>query len=576
MSKLRYTLLASITAISLMLMSCGGLNTMLKEAPNVTYKVTPGVLELHGDSVEITITGQYPPKFFNKKAVMDVTPVIKWEGGEYAFRTEKLQGEQVEANAKIISYETGGTFTYTDKIAYTPEMAKSELVVRAKASIKESVIDLPEYKLADGVITTPLLVQEIAQTITAADQFKRTEELRKEAQIMYLINQANIRGGELSKGEVKMLRDFIATAKSEESHAFAGVSISSYASPDGSISLNERLSKNRDQAARAFISKELTKVEEAKSSDFVKSEVTSEDWEGFKRLVQASNINDKELIIRVLEMYSDPVVREKEIKNISMAYNELRESILPQLRRSRLTVNVNVEGKTDSLLLAIGADETAVDTMTIEEFLKAATLTIDDYAKKETILKNAAARHPQEWRAFNNLGVLYFDMAKYDNALEVLQKADEISEGSSMVKNNIGAAYFMKGDRAKAKEYYDLAAGAGRQVSYNQAVLKIKEGDYKLAVELLGSTPSFNASLAKLLVGDTNGAMKAIQDADNQDAAITFYLKAVIGARTANQDLMIANLRTACEKDPALKAKASKDMDFAKYFEDAAFKAIVL
>jgi len=576
MSKLRFSLLASITALSVLLTSCGGLNTMLKDAPQVTYKVTPGVLEMHGDSVEITITGQYPPKFFNKKAVMEVTPVLRWEGGEYAFRTEKLQGELVEANAKIISFETGGNFTYTDKIAYTEEMAKSELVLVSKASIKETVVDFPEYKLADGVIATPLLVHQDAKTISAIDQFKRKIETSQEAQILYLINQANLRGTELKKDEVKLLQDFIETAKNEENQEFVGVNISSYASPDGPEDLNTRLAGKRSKTAESFVNKQLKKVDEAKADGFIQRQETSEDWEGFKKLVQSSSMEDKDLVIRVLEMNSDPTVREKEIKNIAQAYKELKESVLPQLRRSKFSVKVNVVGKSDSLLLAIGSDANATDTLNIEEFLKAATLTLDDYAKKETILKNATARHPEEWRAYNNLGVVYVKANKLDEAIEAFNKADELSEGKSMVKNNLGVVYFLKEDQSKAAEYYDLAAGAGKQVSYNQGVIKIKEGDYGRAVELFGSSESFNAALAKLLNGDANGALKTISEVADTEDALVYYLKAIIGARTANTDLLFSNLKTAVTKDANLKAKARKDMEFAKYFDDDTFKSIVM
>lgn len=575
MSKLRISFFTSLTAFAVLMISCGGLNTMLKEAPQVTYKVTPGVLEMHGDSVQITITGQYPPKFFNKKAVMDVTPVLKWEGGEYAFRTEKLQGEQVEANAKIISFETGGNFTYTDKIAYMPEMVQSSLVIRSTASVKDNSIDLPEYKLADGVITTPSLVHDRAETIVATDQFERTKAISQEAQVLYLINQAELRGAELKKDDVKLLKEFIATAKSQKAYEFTGIKISSYASPDGPEEVNEKLAGKRSSAASKFATSEIGKIAGAKASDFVTTEKTAEDWDGFKKMVLASDIADKDIIIRVLEMNSDPIVREKEIKNIAKAYSELKEQVLPKLRRSKFAVTVNIVGKSDSVLLSTGLSADTTSPMDIEEYLKAATLT-EDFAKQETILKNATSRYPEEWRAFNNLGVVYMNTDKYDNALEEFKKADELSEGNSMVKNNIGAAYFLKGEKDKAVEYYDLATGAGKQVSNNQAVLKIKSGDYLKAVELYGSSETFNAALAQLLNGDANRALKTLNDVKDVEDPLLYYLKAIIGARSANSDLLMTNLRTAVDKDASLKAKAKTDIEFAKYFEDETFKSIVM
>jgi len=574
MKKLQLFKLIALSVAASVLIGCGGLNTMLKNAPTVTYSVSPTMLEMHGDSVEITVTGQYPAKFFNKKAVMEATPVLKWEGGEKVFRTEKLQGELVEDNGKIIAFETGGSFTYTDKIPYADEMAKSELVIRVKAMIKDKSVDFPEQKLGDGVIATPKLVHIDPKAINAMNQFKRTIPMSEEADIHYTINQATIKSSELKEEDIKKLKDFIETSKSDDAFKFKGIAIASYASPDGKEDLNEKLANKRGTSAEGYIKKELRKVDEVKQDGFINANATAEDWDGFKQLVNASSLDDKELILKVLDRVVDPVEREREIKALSQAYKKLAEDVLPRLRRSKLVVNVDKEGKSDSLLIVIGQDAAATDTLTIEEFLKAATVA-PSLEIQEAILKNAVARHPGEWRAVNNLGNTQIKLGKLAEAKASFEKADEISGGNTIAKNNLGVVAFLEGDEEKANEYFEVATGAGNEVNYNNGILKIKEGDYAKAVQLFGSTASFNAALAKLLNGDVNGALKTLNDAGATEDPLAYYLKAIIGARTSNTDLLYSNLRTAVTKDATLATKAKTDMEFVKFFEDDSFKTIV-
>lgn len=544
---------------------------MLKNAPQVTYSCTPNPLEMHADSVQVTIKGQYPPKFFNKKAVMEVTPVLKYEGGEKAFAVQKLQGEAVEANATIIAYEAGGTFSYTSKILYTDELAKSDLVIKSKASVKDKAIDLPEYKIGTGVIATAKLVHNEVQTIKAVDQFKRRIPESREAALLFLVNQSKVRKEEAKKSEIKALSSYLDSVNKSTNLELVGVELSAYASPDGPENINTKLSEDRGTAADKFYKETFKKNEEALKAALT-TKATSEDWEGFKTLMQASDLEDKELILRVLDMNSDPVVREKEIKNIAKAYKKIAKEILPQLRRSRFNLNVDKVGKSDSLLLAVGQIDTV--QMDIEEYIKAASLT-EDATIQEKILNNAVKYYPQEWRSYNNLGYAQITLNKLDEALTNFQKADELSGGQKMTKCNIGAVYQLKGDQAKAVEFYELAVGAGKEVNFNMGAIKIKEGKYQEAVDNFGTTPCFNAALAKLLNGDTSGALNTITAVDTPNDPLSFYLKAIIGARTANNDLLFTNLKTAVSKDATLAAKAKKDMEFAKYFEDTTFKSIV-
>lgn len=555
-----------------LLSSCGGLNTMLKEAPTVTYSCTPNPLEMHADSVQITIKGQYPPKYFNKKAVMEVVPVLKYEGGEKLFQSQKLQGEAVEASAKIIPFEAGGEFSYSTKVAYADEMSKSELVLRVKATVKDKSIDLPEYNVATGVIATAKLIQTDVQTIKAVDQFKRRiPESRETAALIYLINQSKVRKEEMKKDEVKKMVAYLDSIDKAQDLELVGIDLTAYASPDGPETINEKLSSERGVSANKFFAETVKKNAEA-SKATVNVKNTAEDWDGFKAMLQNSSLEDKELILRVLELNSDPVVREKEIKNIAKAYKKLAKDVLPKLRRSKFVVNLDKVGKSDSALLAMGTVDTLV--LDIEEYLKSASLT-EDFATQEKILNNAVKNFPQEWRAYNNLGYAQLKQQNVDGALASFQKAEELASDQKMVKNNIGACYQTKGDLVKAQQYYDLAAGAGKEVNFNQGAIRIKEGKYQEAVDMFGTTACFNAALAKLMNGDTNGALNTMTEAENPNNALGYYLKAIIGARTANTDLLFTNLKTAVSKDATLGAKAKKDMEFAKFFEDATFKSIV-
>ena len=385
MKNLRFIKLAVYGAVALFLAGCNGLSTMLKKAPTVTYSCTPNPLEMHGDSVAVTIKGTFPANFFNKKATMTLTPVLVYEGGEKAYPAQVLQGEAVEANGTIISYVSGGSFEYKKKIAYTDEMAKSELVLRAKATVKTKSIDLPEYKLAKGVMATSKLVHADAKTIKAIDQFKYRIPESREAAIKFLVNQSKVRKEETKKKEIKTLTSYVDSVNKDKNKEVAGVNIDAYASPDGPEALNAQLSNDRGTSAQKFYGEAFKKNNKAAKAT-VNAVGKSEDWDGFKNLMANSTIEDKEMIIRVLEMNSDPVVREKEIKNIAKAYKKISKTILPELRRSKMIINVDKLGKSDSLLLALGVVDTV--KLDIEEYLKAASLTKDN-AVQVTILNNA-------------------------------------------------------------------------------------------------------------------------------------------------------------------------------------------
>ena len=552
--------------------SCSGLNKMKKDAGNIKYEVTPKVLEAHNGTVNVTIKGTFPEKYFNKKATLTVTPVLTYAGGETAFdKVQVLQGEKVQANNKVITY-TGGDFTYTSAIPYKDAMKMSELMLRATAAMGSKTIDFDPFKLADGVIATSTLVDFSARPIMMKDNFVRIIPEAKTASINYVINRSDIRSSELKKDEIKLLREFINQANADPNRLLKGTVISSYASPDGKLSLNEKLSVNRGNSADKFIKKEFQKIEAAKTDGFFSSLTTPEDWEGFRTEVENSTIPDKELILRVLSMYSDPEVREKEIRNMSVAFEALKTDILPKLRRSKMTVNVDVIGRSDEQILAQMRSEPGV--LSMEEMLYSGTLTSDNNEKLK-FYQAAAAAFPKCIRAHNNVGYVLLALNRPDEAIVALEMAKAL-QNNDVVKNNLGMAYLIKGDLAKAEEQFNSMTAATDESRSGLGAIAITRGEYDKAVNLLGTVPCFNLALAQLLKGDVSRAkatLDAIQGAGPSGKAA--YLKAVVGARLDDKNYMIDGLREAINANGTWKEYAKTDLELAKFFADDTFKSVV-
>jgi Flp pilus assembly protein TadD len=583
MKKVNVNILASFALAALLLSSCGGLNKMVKMAAEVKYEVTPKVLEMHGDSVEAILKVSFPIKYFQKKAILEITPVLKYDGGEQAFKSLTLQGESVQANNQVVSFTSGGTYSVSSKIAFVEGMRKGTLVARVKATLDKSTGELPEVKLADGTMATALLLEKDAMPIAADDKFVRITTESKDATINFVINQATILGKELKKEEIKALQDFVAASATQENVEFKGVEISAYASPDGPETLNTKLSENRLKNSEKYFARELkkSKVAGTEEESFILAKATPEDWDGFKKLMQESDIQDKELILRVLSMYSDPVVREKEIKNIAAAYEVIAKDILPQLRRSKLTVNIAIIGYSDDELKELAVSNP--DTLKVEELMYAASL-VSDLNTKLSIYQKVAGNFADDWRGHNNVGYIYLKQGKLAEAKAALEEAKKLDASNTIVLNNLGVVAHIEGDLKAAQEFYNAAAGAGNQVSYNQALLAAKKGAYENALNLFVSSKfnTFNFALIKMLnysltknTDTFDAALGILSKVENQDAANTYYLKAILGARKQDSDLLFNNLRTAIEKDASLKAYAKSDIEFAQYANDGTYKSIV-
>ena len=531
------------------------------------FTVTPQVLEAVGGKVPATINGKFPEKYFNKKAVVEVTPVLKWNGGEAKGQPATFQGEKVEGNDQTISYKMGGSYTMKTSFDYVPEMAKSELYLEFKATIGKKVVTIPAVKIADGVISTSELVNNTlgnANPALGEDAFQRIIKEKHDANIMFLIQQANIRSSELKTA--KEFNKEVANVNEAANKKISNIEVSAYASPDGGVSLNTTLAENRESNTTKMLSKDLKK---AKIDAPIDAKYTAQDWEGFQELVSKSNIQDKELILRVLSMYQDPAQREQEIKNISSVYKTLADEILPQLRRSRLTLNYEIIGKSDEEIAKLASSNPS--ELNVEELLYAATLT-NDPAKQEAIYTQATKQFPNDYRAFNNLGKLAYQAGNVDKAESYFKKAASVN-ASPEVNMNLGLISLMKGDKAAAEAYFGKAAGT-KELGESMGNLYIAQGQYERAVNSFGDSKTNSAALAQILAKDYNKAKNTLANVERPDA-YTDYLMAVLGARTNNSSMVTSSLKSAVAKDPSLAKKAATDLEFAKFFTNADFMNIV-
>ncbi len=568
----RFKIFASFIAAALVAVSCGGPQKMADNASLVNYKVSPDPLETHGGKVALSVDVSYPEKYFHKKAVVTATPYLQYEGGVTELKSETLQGEQVEDNFKVISYTSGGSFSYTDEVDYTPEMMRSELYVKGKATVKNKEADLPPIKIADGIITTPLLVMKNAKTISFGDNFKRIIPEQYVADIHYIINRYDVRNSELKQDDITGMRDFITAANENERVDMKGIEVSAYASPDGALDLNTKLSGNREGSASRYLKRDLKKAEVEVPEDeaFFKMLTTPEDWDGFKKLMEASDIQDKDLILRVLSMYSDPVVREKEIRNIAEAFEEIKVKILPELRRSVFTVSVEKIGWSDEELKQWVVDN--MDTLNLEELLYSASL-FKDNETKLALYGKAWEKYPKCIRAANNVGVVKLAMKDVDGAKKAFEAAKAIKD-HNIVKNNLGVIALTQGDVETAEQLFTAASGAGEEINYNLSIIKILQGDYDAAKSYLGASQNFNNALVILLNGQPDKAYEMLNGLKGDNAKVD-YLMAVAAARGDDKDAMLDALRAAVAKKAKLKEYAAKDVEFFQYFEDEAFKGII-
>ena len=529
----------------------------------------PNPLTVVGGKVNAEITGTFPAKKFVKNGILEVTPVLKYEGGEVVGEPVTYVGEKVKENGKVVNYKNGGTYSQTFSCPFKEEMSRCELYLRFHATSGKKTYDVPDLKVADGINATATLAKaEDNDLAVTPDKFQRIIQAMQEADIKFLIQQSNLRDSETRSQAMKDLREAIKAADKDENKVIASLEVLGYASPDGATKLNEGLAENRQKVAQNYLARQLKK-DKVKAD--IESEVTAEDWEGFKTLMENSNIQDKELVLRVLSMYSDPEEREAQIKNLSAVYKNIADEILPELRRSRLVLTTDIIGRSDDEIKRLAKEDPAA--LSVEELLYSATLT-SDLDEQAAIYTKVTELFPGDLRGWNNLGIVNFKKGNVDAARRMYAKALAIDANNPDVNYNAAVAAMAQGDVEKAGEYLGKAAGTTGNLDAAMGTYYTMTGDYQKASSAYGKANTNNAAIQQILNEDYAGARQTLANVAEPNAT-TYYLQAVVAARTNNRDGVYAGLRQAVAADAGMKAKAAADIEFAKYAEDETFQGII-
>lgn len=551
-------IILSLSAIALLaLSSCSKLGALSSD----NFTVTPNPLESVAGNVPATINGTFPEKYLKKKAVVTVTPELRYGNGQVAKgNSATFQGEKVQGNDQTISYLIGGHYTMRSNFKYVPEMQKSDLYLTFDAKIGNRAVTVPEVKVATGVVATSELAKQTvksAQGCVAPDSFQRVTSQKQEANIKFLIEQAKLRKSELKNNSVQEFVSLLNRInKDKEGLNLNNIEVSGYASPDGSVKLNDKLASERQKVAKKYVDEQMKK---AKVDGHVTTTYTAEDWDGFQQLVSASDIQDKDIILRVLSMYQDPEERETQIHNISAAYKQLADGILPQLRRSRLIANYETIGRDDNQILSqLDSDS---KQLSVEEMLYAAYLK-DNANDKEDVYKKTIEQYPNDYRAYNNVAALEYAKGNTSEAAKYAKQALAISDKANEANANLGLIALSQGNTAEAENL--IAKGTGSK-GLNELVgnLNLMKGNYAQAEQDFGGLNTNSSALADILNKDYASAATALKNVKNPDA-MTDYLKAILNARTGNNEDAATSLKAAIDKDSSLASYAANDLELSK------------
>ena len=553
-SKVCYSI---ILAGTVMLTGCG---KKMNQFKSDYFSVNPNPLEVVGDKVPATVTGNIPAKFFQKNAEVTVTPYLEFNGTEVASAPYTFQGEKVRGNNPVINYANGGSVTIPVQYVYNPEMNRSDLTLAFTVRQGNKQYALPRVKVAEGVVATAAIAD--AGTVAPAianDKFQRIINEKYDADIKFLINQANLRKGELDSKAMTDLQKELVEANDDNRREIKEINIKSTASPDGGVKLNTKLAENREKNTVAYMEKKLKKDNITEFGELT-ANFTPQDWEGFQKLVAASYIQDKELILSVLSMYKDPEQREKEIRNLSSVFDQLAETILPQLRYSRITASIDVIGKSDEEIM--NAFLSNPKDLSVDELLYAATLT-DDNNKRLKIYDKAVELYPNDYRTYNNLGMCQYIDKDYDAAAANFAQAAKLAPNAPETQMNLGLVALLNQNYKDASSKFGNAAGVAA-LGDALGVYYLKQGDYNSAVRAFGDSKTNNAALAQILNKDYSKAKTTLAGVKNPDAT-TFYLTAVLGARTNNNNMVYNNLRQAIKLDNNMLKRAQNDLEFTNF-----------
>ena len=543
-------------ASAIVLSSCSKLGKLSGE----NFAVTPTPLEVVGGEVPVTINGTFPVKYMKKKAEVTVTPVLKYEGGETVGQSATFQGEKVEGNGTTISYKAGGVYTMKSNFTYVEPMLNSELYARFDAKLGNKTVSIPEVKIGYGVLSTGQLLSRCDMNgAVAPDAFQRIIAQKQEANIKFLINQATLRASELNTVSIRDLGKILREINDNfDTRSLQSIEVSAYASPDGKLSINEKLAEQRQDVSAKYLKGELKKIEMEADVD---TKYTAEDWDGFQELISKSNLQDKDVILRVLSMYKDPEEREQQIRNMSEVFTDIKESILPELRRARLIVNYEGIGRSDEVILLQYNEDPSV--LTVEELVYGANKLVKDDDTRRQWNETIARLYPSDYRALNNMAQMAIANGQTSMAQNYLKSAAAINKNAAEVNTNLALLALKDGDVAAAETY--LAKGSGSE-NFKEVMgnLNIAKGNYTQAASDLAGINSNSAALAQILAKDYTSAKSTLAAIKNPDAT-TSYLQAILAARTGDAGNMATALANAIKLDPTLATRAANDIEFVKY-----------
>ncbi len=553
---MRKNLILFVSAVGMITMTSCSSKLGALSADN--FNVVPNPMETEAGKVPVTINGMFPEKYLKKKAVVSVIPEIRCSNGDVVQgQSASFQGEKVQGNDQTISYKLGGNYTMKNIFTYVPAMQKSDLYLTFDAKVGKKKVSVPAVKVAEGVIATSELYRNLLTSTGACiapDTFQRINAHKQEAQIKFLVNQANLRKSELKNNSVTEFVEMLKRINRErETLAIKDIDVLGFASPEGAYDFNDKLANKRQNTAEQYVKDQLKKT---KVNTDINAKYTAEDWDGFQQLVQASNIQDKDVILRVLSMYKDPQEREQQIRNMSAGYRELADGILPELRRSRMIINYETIGRSDEQIQQQYVADPA--QLSVDELLYSATLT-DDVNKQEEIYKTAAKLYPSDYRALNNIAALEFNKGNNDTAKEYINKVFNVLNNAPEANANLGMIALQNGDVANAENYIAKATNANG-LNNVLGALNIAKGNYAEAAKNLANSESNLAGLAELLNKNYATAEVILNSVKNKDG-MTKYLQALVAARQGRSSIASGFLKEALNLDPSLAAYAANDLE---------------
>ncbi len=569
MSRINLVAAALALGLSAVLVGCDNPEKMKDVPKEALPKMDPNPLVLVGKTVEGKIKGTFPPKYFNKNAKLELTPVLKYEGRELVLPSKVFQGEKVTENNTVINSDLGGVYSHDFKFEYKPEMMKSTMELRMTLYYKDKKVPFGlDYKLGEGVNETQNLVDLLAAPAWMPHNYVRTRDEQKNAQFNYRMTSAEIVSKEYTEDDIKEFQKALKELNADERAKLQGFSVKAYASPDGPVALNDNLSKGRGRSSKSWLQEQIIKNKLKVEVDAISLDAAT-DWEGFKKSLEESNIEDKDMMLRVLAMYSDPDVRNREMHSLPKIFHEVAERILPKLRRSEMVANYKFEGRSGEEILKEVADGKLLDLPENEAYYAAEIE--KDMSKRESMYKELAGKY-NNLRGYNNLACIYLLQGKFADAREQLNKAQALDDKNPFVLNNLGVLAMVDGNAEEAEKYFVRATDAGPAVRANLGACAILRGQYQAAVDYLTGTGVFNHGLALMLTDRNEAAKNVFTDLKTAKA---YYGLAILGARTQDEKMLLDNLRTAIQMDASFKARAAKDVEFIKFIHNDVFASLL-